>query len=99
MTQSQLNRAVARTTGESTSTIAHLGFVPLTVIPIERERLTVDCDGVDTVLASGIWSRNMPDHVPPGKRRRRPTRRKVAHVVALRPRANRGDSQLVELGA
>lgn len=30
MTQSDLNRAVARATGESVSEIARLGFVPLT---------------------------------------------------------------------
>ncbi len=42
-----LNRAVAQATGESVSTIASLGFVPLTVGPVEREPLVVDWDQVD----------------------------------------------------
>ncbi len=44
MTQSELNRAVAQATGETVQTIAKLGFVPLTTIPIEREPLMVDWD-------------------------------------------------------
>ena len=47
MTQSELNRAVAAATGESVKTIAELGFVPLTAIPIERESLLVDWDELD----------------------------------------------------
>ena len=42
MTQSQLDRAVARATGESVSAIAEMGFVTLTPIPIEREPMLVD---------------------------------------------------------
>ena len=44
MTQNDLNRAVARATGETVGTIAEMGFVPLTAIPIEREPLVVDWD-------------------------------------------------------
>jgi len=46
MTQSRLDRAVARATGEDPATIARLGFVVLTRGPIERERrpLVIDWD-------------------------------------------------------
>jgi len=47
MTQNDLNRAVARKTGESVSLIASLGFVPLTSLPREREPLTIDWDQAD----------------------------------------------------
>lgn len=47
MTQAELNHAVARTTGETVSTIAAMGFVPLTPIPIEREPTFVDWDELD----------------------------------------------------
>jgi hypothetical protein len=49
MTQSELNREVARATGESLGTISALGFVPLTRKPYERDRepLVVDWDAVD----------------------------------------------------
>jgi hypothetical protein len=49
MTQSELNREVARATGESVGTISALGFVPLTRKPYERDRepLVVDWDAVD----------------------------------------------------
>jgi hypothetical protein len=47
MTQADLNREVAQATGESVATINHLGFVPLTSSPVEREPLTVDWDEVD----------------------------------------------------
>ena len=49
MTQTELDREVARATGESLRTISSLGFVPLTAKPYERERepLTVDWDDVD----------------------------------------------------
>ena len=48
MTQSELDREVARATGESLRTVASLGFVPLTVKPYERDRepLMVDWDDV-----------------------------------------------------
>ena len=47
MTQAELNRQVARATGESVDTIAHMGFVILTSRPFEREPLTVDWDQLD----------------------------------------------------
>jgi hypothetical protein len=47
MTPRELNRAVAQATGESLSTIASLGFVPLTVGPVEREPLVIDWDQLD----------------------------------------------------
>ncbi len=47
MTQSELNREVAKATGETVSTISQLGFVPLTAIPIEREPQSIDWDDVD----------------------------------------------------
>ena len=47
MTQTELNRAVAHTTGETVSAIAEMGFVPLTPIPIEREPTFVDWDELD----------------------------------------------------
>ena len=48
MTQAELNRAIARATGESVSVIAGMGFVPLSDLPYEQEPRTVDweeCDG------------------------------------------------------
>ena len=47
MRQRELNRAVARATGETVSEIAHRGFVPLTELPYEREGETVDWDERD----------------------------------------------------
>ena len=47
MNQSQLNRAVARATGESLSTIRRRGFTLLTPIPIEREPLVMNWDEFD----------------------------------------------------
>lgn len=46
MTQADLNREVARATGESERTIGQFGFVPLTRHPIEveREPLVIDWD-------------------------------------------------------
>jgi len=44
MNQRSLNREVAQATGETISTIAALGFVPLTGQPFEREPQTVDWD-------------------------------------------------------
>jgi hypothetical protein len=46
MTQRDFNRQVARATGEFISTIANMGFVPLTARPVEIERrpLIVDWD-------------------------------------------------------
>jgi hypothetical protein len=47
MAQRDLNRAVARATGETVSEIAHRGFVPLTTMPYEREGATDDWDEQD----------------------------------------------------
>jgi hypothetical protein len=44
MTQAELNRAVARATGESVSLISSLGFVPLSDGLHDREPQTVDWD-------------------------------------------------------
>ena len=47
MTQAEPNRAVAGATGESVRTIAEMGFLSLTALPVEREPLTVDRDRLD----------------------------------------------------
>ena len=47
MTQAELNREVAYATGESVDTIAQMGFVVLTRIPIEREPFRIDWDRLD----------------------------------------------------
>jgi hypothetical protein len=44
MTQHDLNRAVARATGETVGEIAQMGFVPLTTMPFEREPQAIDWD-------------------------------------------------------
>ncbi len=50
MTQRDINRAVARATGESVRTINNMGFVPLTAGPVEHERrpLVIDWDRLHT---------------------------------------------------
>jgi hypothetical protein len=47
MTQNELNRCVARKTGESVALISSMGFSPLTEVPYEREPQTVDWDESD----------------------------------------------------
>jgi hypothetical protein len=49
MTQAEMNREVATATGETVSTIAQMGFSPLTPVPYERDRepLTVDWDELE----------------------------------------------------
>ena len=47
MHQTELNRAVARATGESVRTIAKMGFSTLTPMPIDREPLVVDWDELE----------------------------------------------------
>ena len=44
MNQRDLNRAVARATGESVRTIADHGFLPLSAIPYERDAEPIDWD-------------------------------------------------------
>ncbi len=39
MTQYQLDSAVATATGEPLETISQLGFIPLTAVPYEREKI------------------------------------------------------------
>ncbi|MCE9553852.1 MAG: hypothetical protein K8T91_10830 [Planctomycetes bacterium] len=64
MTQADIDRQVARATGEDISTITGMGFVPLTDVPYEAERspLTVDWDEQDR-RRIGMF---------PGRRVRRP---------------------------
>ena len=47
MHQNELNRAVARATGESVRTIAQMGFIPLTAPAVDREPLVVDWDELE----------------------------------------------------
>ena len=47
MSQRELNREIAKKTGETVSIIAALGFVPLTGQPYEREPLAIDWDELD----------------------------------------------------
>lgn len=58
MTQTNLNHAVARATGESFSTIAKMGFVTLTSIPVEREPMVVDWDQLDEQRCSVFSQRS-----------------------------------------
>ena len=57
MTQNELNRAVARATGENVSTICQRGFVPLLSIPYEREPRTVDWEDSDSQRGVSLPSR------------------------------------------
>jgi hypothetical protein len=62
MTQNELNRAVARATGETVSTIDSLGFVPLTSVPREREpeEYAVDWDALDAERRLSVFPRRSP---------------------------------------
>ena len=64
MTQSELNHAIARATGESLSMIAHMGFVPLTSVPLEREPLVVDWDALDSQRVGYLPQRSRRRRVP-----------------------------------
>ncbi len=64
MDQQDLNREVARVTGESVVTIGSMGFVPLTTIPIEREPETVDWDLLAVLPVLSRKSRT-PRHLHP----------------------------------
>jgi hypothetical protein len=57
MTQNDLNRAVARATGESVAVISSMGFVPLTRAPREREPRTVDWDETQQTRRLSLQSR------------------------------------------
>ena len=48
MTQAQLDRAVARATGESLRTINSMGLVPLASNSVEHEPQMVDWDELDS---------------------------------------------------
>ena len=50
MTQADLNRAVASSTGESISTIARQGFSYIEAPPVDREPLVFDWDANDARL-------------------------------------------------
>ena len=56
MTQAELNREIAKKTGETVSTIAAFGFVPLTGQPYEREPLTIDWDELDADRNVAVFS-------------------------------------------
>ncbi len=60
MTQRDLNRAIARATGESLSTICQMGFVTLHRIAVEREPLVVDWDSLDYRRTSAFPQRTRP---------------------------------------
>lgn len=62
MTQAELNRAVARATGESIREIARRGFVPLTPIPVEREPLVVDWDQLEAQRRTAYFEQRGADH-------------------------------------
>ncbi len=47
MTQNELNRAVAKATGETVAKIAEMGFTSLMPVPYEREPKRVDWDAAD----------------------------------------------------
>ena len=49
--------AYAHTTGEMVSTIAEMGFVPLTPIPVEHEPTFVDWDELDAQRVGGFTQR------------------------------------------
>lgn len=57
MTQAELNRAVAAATGETVRTIAEMGFVPLTDIPVEEEAHVVDWDELEAQRVSVLPQR------------------------------------------
>ena len=50
MNQRELNRQIAKATGETVATIDQLGFVPLEPIPYEQDRepLVVDWDDLES---------------------------------------------------
>jgi hypothetical protein len=64
MTQNDLNRAVAQATGETVTTVAAMGFVPLTDIPIEREPLVVDWDELDQCRRVGLFQQHRLEPTP-----------------------------------
>ena len=61
MTQAELNRAVARATGESIREIARRGFVPLTRVPVEREPLIVDWDQLEVERRTPLFDQQVAE--------------------------------------
>lgn len=59
MNQRELNRAVARATGESVYVISELGFIPLPQKPREREPQFVDWDESQTLRNLSLRHRRM----------------------------------------
>jgi hypothetical protein len=57
MTQNELDRAVARATGESVAVISSMGFVPLTKVPQERDPQAVDWDETQQTRRISLQSR------------------------------------------
>ncbi|HWL07295.1 MAG TPA: hypothetical protein VNQ76_02670 [Planctomicrobium sp.] len=53
MRQRDLNRAVARSTGETVTTISRFGFIPLVPEPIDREPRFLDWDELDSQRNGG----------------------------------------------
>ncbi len=56
MNQRELNRAIARVTGETVHEIASRGFVPLTSVPIESEDKYIDWDDFDINRNVSVYS-------------------------------------------
>ena len=58
MTQRDLDRAVARATGECVETVSHRGFSPLAALPWEPdpEDLIVDWDAADENRRVSVYS-------------------------------------------
>ncbi len=83
MTQSELNRAIARVTGESLSTIAHMGFVPLTSVPLEREPLVVDWDELDSQRVATCPNGHAGAKYPPDLFRPQSRRKEHSHWLRL----------------
>lgn len=59
MTQNELNRAVARATGETVSEISYRGFVPLTEMPVEREPQWIDWDELEEERSVAVGRRDL----------------------------------------
>ena len=59
MRQRDLNRSIARSTGESVTTISRMGFVPLLPEPSQREPRFLDWDQLD-LLRNGAALAHRP---------------------------------------
>ena len=63
MTQAELNRAVAKATGESVGEIARRGFVLLTPTPVEEEPLIADWDEIQAERSVPIFEQRSRSNV------------------------------------